>query len=198
MTGKTEKAGANEVPAFSVMSQPFPQFSKLTPLYSRDKIAARVHAMAHALSQTFAGREPLVIGVLKGAFLFVADLVRAMEIPVKIDFVQAASYGSATISSEHVRLVKDCTMDISGQDVILVDTIVDTGLTLDFLHTHLRLRHPRSLTTCALLDKPRSRQVEVYLDHVGFTLGQGFVVGYGLDFEDAYRHIDGLYLVDEV
>ena len=154
--------------------------------------------MAHTLSQTYAGREPLVIGVLKGAFLFVADLVRAMEIPVKIDFVQAASYGSATTSSGQVRLVKDCTTNISGQDVILVDTIVDTGLTLDFLHTQLRHRQPRSLTTCVLLDKPHRRQVEVYVDHVGFTLDQGFVVGYGLDFDDVYRHLDGLYLVDEV
>ncbi len=176
------------------MSQPPPQLSKLTPLYSRNEIATRVSEMAHTLSQTFAGREPLVIGVLKGAFLFVADLVRAMEIPVKIDFVQAASYGSATTSSGHVRLVKDCTIDISGQDVILVDTIVDTGLTLDFLYTQLHHRQPRSLTTCVLLDKPHSRQVEVRGDHVGFTLSQGFVVGYGLDFDDAYRHLDGLYL----
>ncbi len=179
------------------MSQPPLQLPKLAPLYSRDEIATRVYAMTHTLSQTLAGREPLVIGVLKGAFLFVADLVRAMEIPVRIDFVQAASYGSATTSSGQVRLVKDCTTDISRQDVILVDTIVDTGFTLDFLHTQLRQRQPRSLTTCVLLDKPHSRQVEVHIDHVGFTLAEGFVVGYGLDFGDAYRHLDGLYLVDE-
>jgi hypoxanthine phosphoribosyltransferase len=154
--------------------------------------------MAHTLSQIFAGREPLVVGVLKGAFLFVADLVRAMEIPVRIDFVQAASYGSATTSSGQVRLVKDCTADISGQDIILVDTVVDTGLTLDFLHTQLRRRQPRSLTTCVLLDKPHRRQVEVHIDHVGFPPTEGFVVGYGLDFDDAYRHLDGLYLLDEV
>lgn len=179
------------------MHQPPPQLPKLTPLYSRDEIAACVQTMAHSLSQTFAGRQPLVIGVLKGAFLFVADLVRAMKIPVRVDFVQAASYGSATTSSGQVRLVKDCTTDMSGQDVILVDTIVDTGLTLDFLHTQLRHRQPRSLTTCVLLDKPQSRQVEVYVEHIGLTLRQGFVVGYGLDFDDAYRHLDGLYLVDE-
>lgn len=180
------------------MSQPAPEPSKLTPLYSSDEITARVHSMARTLSRTFAGREPVIIAVLKGAFVFVSDLVRAMEIPVKIDFVQAASYGSETISSGQVRLVKDCTTNIDKQDIILVDTIVDTGLTLDFLHTQLRHRQPRTLTTCVLLDKTSSRQVEVDVDHVGFTLIEGFVVGYGLDFDDAYRYLDGLYLIDEV
>ena len=174
--------------------QPSP---RLVLLHSSDEIVVRVHDLAATLSDTFAGREPLVLGVLKGAFVFVADLVRAMTIPVRVDFVQAASYGTETASSGQVRLVKDCTVDISGQDVILVDTIVDTGLTLRFLYDQLWQRQPRSLTTCALIDKHHSRQVDINVDHVGFTLGQGFVVGYGMDFADSYRQLDSVYLVDE-
>ena len=149
----------------------------LVPLYPREAIARRVRELARALSSSFAGREPLIIGVLKGAFVFVADLVRELEIPVTVDFLQVASYGFATESSGAVRLVKDLTLNITGQDVIIVDTIVDTGLTLHFLRDLLLQRHPRSLTTCVLIDKRQDRRVEVALDHVGFVLPEGFVVG---------------------
>jgi len=167
----------------------------LVPLYPREAIARRVRELAQALSSSFAGRKPIVIGVLKGAFVFVADLVRELEIPVTVDFLQAASYGFATESSGAVRLVKDLTLNITGQDVILVDTIVDTGLTWRFLRDLLLQRHPRSLTTCVLIDKRQDRRVEVALDHVGFVLPEGFVVGYGLDQGESYRHLDSLYLV---
>jgi hypoxanthine phosphoribosyltransferase len=167
----------------------------LVPLYSREAIAARVRGIAQALSSTFAGREPVVVGVLKGAFLFVADLVRELEIPVKIDFVQVASYGSGTESVGSVRLLKDLSLNIERQDVILVDTILDTGLTLRFLLDLLSHRRPHSLTVCVLIDKPQRRQVEVRADYVGFGLSDGFVVGYGLDQGEAYRNLDGLYLV---
>lgn len=170
--------------------------SALRSLYPREVIARRVQEIAQALSRRFAGQEPIVIGVLKGAFVFVADLVREIEIPVKVDFIQAASYGLATESSGTVRLVKDLGLDIQGQDVILVDDILDTGLTLHFIINRLRQRHPRSLTVCVLVDKCERRQVEVTVDYVGFVLAEGFVAGYGIDKGEAYRNLDGLYTVE--
>ncbi|MCS6925507.1 MAG: hypoxanthine phosphoribosyltransferase [Candidatus Binatia bacterium] len=166
----------------------------LTLLYSREAIAARVRALAQMLSQDFAGREPIVIGVLKGAFMFVADLVRALTIPVQIDFLQVASYGSGRISSGTVQVLTDLRCDIRGQDVILVDTVLDTGFTLRAVLEVLAKRQPRALSTCVLLDKRGRRQVAVQVDYVGFTLTDGFVVGYGLDHAEAYRHLDSIYL----
>jgi hypoxanthine phosphoribosyltransferase len=153
--------------------------------------------MAQVLSRSFAGREPIVVGVLKGAFIFVADLLREMEIPVKVDFVQAASYGLATRSSGAVRLVKDLSLEVHGQDVILVDDIVDTGLTLRLVVDLLQQRHPRSLTICVLIDKRERRRVEVAVDHIGFVIPGGFVVGYGMDKGEAYSSLDGLYMVKD-
>jgi hypoxanthine phosphoribosyltransferase len=167
----------------------------LIPLYSREEIAKRVREIALDLSQTYMDREPIVVGVLKGAFVFVADLVRAMTIPVKVDFVQVGSYGYSTESAGSAHLSKDLDFAIKDQDVILVDTVLDTGLTLRFLLDLLSQRNPRSLTTCVLIDKRQRRQVEIEADCVGFTLADGFVVGYGLDHGEAYRSLDGLYLV---
>ncbi|HKA55674.1 MAG TPA: hypoxanthine phosphoribosyltransferase [Candidatus Binatia bacterium] len=170
----------------------------LTPVYSRKEIGGRVRELARALSRSFAGKEPIIVGVLQGAFLFVADLVREMRIPVKMDFVQVGSYGQGTKSTGTLHLVKDLGGDIAGQDVILVDTVLDTGLTLRFLLDLFARRHPRSLTTCVLIDKRQRRQVEVTADHVGFVLADGFVVGYGLDYRGSYRNLDGVYhLKDE-
>jgi hypoxanthine phosphoribosyltransferase len=167
----------------------------LQPLYSRAAIARRVKEIAQVLSRAFAGREPIVIGVLKGAFIFVADLVRAMDLAVKVDFVQVASYGLATTPSGTVTLVKDLSLDVEGQDVILVDDILDTGRSLHFLVERVQQRRPRSLTVCVLIDKHERRQVEVAVDHVGFVLAEGFVVGYGIDQGEAYRNLDGLYIM---
>lgn len=169
--------------------------SSLVPLYAREAIAQRVRDIAQALSRSFAGREPIVIGVLKGAFIFVADLVREMEVPVKVDFIQVASYGLAMESSGTIKLIKDVSLDIHGQDVILVDDILDTGLTLRFIVDVLKQRHPRSLTVCVLIDKCERRRVEVAVDHVGFVLPEGFVAGYGIDKGEVYRNLDGLYIV---
>lgn len=176
-----------------MQSPPGPPF--FVPLYSRAKIAGRVREIALDLSRTYAGGEPIVVGVLKGAFLFVADLVREMTISVKIDFIQVASYGSGTESTGTPRLVTDLGLDIKDQDVILVDTVLDTGLTLRFLLDLLARRHPRSLSTCVLVDKHHRRQGNVQADYVGFTLSDGFIVGYGLDRGEAYRHLDSLYLM---
>jgi len=157
-------------------------------LYTRSEIALRVRKLAQALSDSFAEREPLIVGVLKGAFLFTADLVREMQVPVKMDFVQVGSYGHGTESAGTIRLLKDLDDNIAGKDVILVDTVLDTGLDL------FNQRHPRSLTTCVLIDKRQRRRVEVTADHVGFVLADGFVVGYGLDYQQSYRHLEDIYL----
>lgn len=167
----------------------------LVPLYSREQIAKRVQEIALDLSLTYTDREPIVVGVLKGAFVFVADLVRAMTIPLKVDFVQVASYGYGTASTGSVHLSKDVGFDLTDQDVILVDTVLDTGLTLRVLLDLLSQRNPRSLTTCVLIDKRQRRQVEIEADYVGFTLADGFVVGYGLDHGETYRHLDSVYLL---
>jgi hypoxanthine phosphoribosyltransferase len=163
--------------------------------YPREAVARRVREIAQTLSRQFAGREPIVIGILKGAFIFVADLVREMDIPVKLDFMQAASYGLGTKSSGTIRLDKDLSLDVCGQDVILVDDILDTGLTLHFIINRLKQRHPRSLTVCVLIDKRERRQVEVAVDHIGFAFAEGFIAGYGIDKGEEYRNLDGLYTV---
>ena len=168
----------------------------LTTWHDPEIIAARVREIAADLSRRFAGREPVVVGVLKGAFIFMADLVRAMDIAVKIDFIQVASYGAGTTSSGTVRLVKDLGLVVKDEDVILVDDILDTGLTLRFVIDKLAERHPRSLTTCVLIDKRERRRVEVPVAHVGFALGRGFVAGYGIDKGEAYRNLAGLYIVE--
>ncbi len=170
----------------------------LVPLYPRETVARRVREIAQALSHQFRGQEPIVIGVLKGAFIFVADLVREMDVPVKVDFIQAASYGLATESSGTVQLVQDVSLDLQGRDVILVDDILDTGLTLGFIIDRLKQLHLRSLTVCVLVDKRERRRVEVAVNHVGFTLTEGFVVGYGIDKGEAYRNLDGLYIVKRI
>ncbi|HVC20821.1 MAG TPA: hypoxanthine phosphoribosyltransferase [Vicinamibacterales bacterium] len=159
-------------------------------------IEARVHELAAAIDRDVP--TPLhVIGVLTGAFVFVADLVRALRGPLTVDFIAASSY-AGTSTSGQVRLLQDTTLPLDGRDVLLVEDIVDTGLTLQALQDHLRARAPRSLRTVALLDKPSRRRAGVRLDYVGFTIPDVFVVGYGLDYEGRYRNLPGVAeLADE-
>ncbi len=170
---------------------------ELALVYTPAQIASRVRAMARQLSRTFAGREPLVVGILKGAFIFVADLVRLMDIPVRVSFVQAASYGRATSSTGRVGLSHGPSQEFRDQDVILVDTVLDTGLTLDTVIGRLRQAGPRSLTVCVLVKKEGRTQREVPVDQVGFVRSQGFLVGYGTDWAERYRQLDGLYVLKE-
>ena len=169
----------------------------LALVYTPDQIAGRVQTMARQLSRTFAGREPLVVGILKGAFMFVADLVRAMDIPVRVDFIQAASYGPASSSSGRVRLLHDPDQDLHDQDIILVDTVLDTGLTLDAVIPRLRQAQPHSLTVCVLVKKEDRTQRQIGVNHIGFVLPRGFVVGYGTDYGERYRQLNGLYVLRE-
>jgi hypoxanthine phosphoribosyltransferase len=136
------------------------------------------------------------VAVLKGAFMFLSDLMRAMEGPVTCDFIALASYGTGSTSSGEVRLLKDLDYGLEGRDVIIVEDIVDTGLTLSYLQDILRAREPKSLRTACLLNKPSRRQVDVVVDHIGFTIEDRFVVGYGLDFNEGYRNLSHIAVLD--
>jgi len=165
-------------------------------LFSREHIAERVQELAAAINRDYPDGDILLVGVLKGSFLLVADLARALGRPCLIDFVRLASYGNETSSSGLVEIRKDLELPIHDRDVLIVEDIVDTGLTLEVLYRHLLQRRPRSLKVCALLDKRCHRQTAIEADYVGIRLEEGFVVGYGLDFQERYRHLPEIYLLE--
>jgi hypoxanthine phosphoribosyltransferase len=162
-------------------------------LFSSEEIARQVERLAREISRDYQSGDVVLVGILKGVFIFLADLVRHLTIPAEIDFVRLASYGSGTTSSGTVRLAHDVESNIAGRDVLIVEDIVDSGLTLAFLKEHLLTRGPRSLRICALVDKGERRSVQVELDYVGLHLDKGFVVGYGLDCKECYRHLPAIY-----
>ncbi len=166
-------------------------------LYSREEIRGKVSKLAEAISEDYRGRNVVLIGVLKGAFIFMADLIRCLKIPCVVDFIRVASYGSGSVSSGQVVIRKDIETDIEGKDVLIVEDIIDTGITLRFLVEKLKERKPRSLKVCAFLDKRARRKVEFEADYVGFTMEDGFVVGYGLDFNEMSRFHPEVYVVEE-
>jgi hypoxanthine phosphoribosyltransferase len=166
-------------------------------LFSKEVIDRRVRELADAISHDYAGRELVVVGVLKGAFIFMADLIRALRIPCKVDFTQLASYGSGTVSSGDIVIKKDIGLPIDGRDVLIVEDIVDTGLTLSFLVAALKERAPRSLKVCVFLDKKMRRKVPFEADYTGFAIDDGFVVGYGLDFNEQARFLPDVYVIKE-
>lgn len=166
-------------------------------LYSREEIRDKVSKLADAISEDYQGREIVLIGVLKGAFIFMADLIRCLKIPCVVDFIRVASYGSGSVSSGQVIIRKDIETDIEGKDVLIVEDIIDTGITLHFLVETLKERKPRSLKVCAFLDKRARRKVKFEADYVGFTMEDGFVVGYGLDFNEMSRFHPEVYVVEE-
>src|SRR5579872_3902387 len=163
-------------------------------LLSADQIQQRVAEMAGELQRDFPDGVHLV-AVLKGAFMFLADLVRQMTSPVSLDFMAVSSYAKGTTSSGEVRLLKDLDTTLDGRHVIIVEDIVDTGLTLTYLQDILRARNPRSLRTACLLSKPSRRHVDVKIEYVGFTIGDRFVVGYGLDYAERYRNLPHIAVV---
>jgi hypoxanthine phosphoribosyltransferase len=160
-----------------------------TVLIGEDELQARIVALAHEIRHDLPGGPLHFICVLKGAFLFLGDLIRAMEGQVTIDFMACSSYGAGSSSSGEVRLSKDLDTGIEGRDVVLVEDIVDTGLTLHYLQEILLTRGPRSLRTTCLLSKPSRRKIEVKVDYIGFTIEDKFVVGYGLDYAEKYRNL---------
>ncbi len=158
-------------------------------LLTEDRIQARVAQLGAQLDADYAGREPVLISVLKGSIVFLADLVRSMELPLSIDIMEVSSYGAATETSGQVRILKDLSNPIEGRHVIVVEDIIDTGLTLNYLLRYLREKGPASLRICCLLDKPARRLTEIPIDYVGFTIPDRFVVGYGLDYGERYRNL---------
>jgi hypoxanthine phosphoribosyltransferase len=156
-------------------------------LVSEEELTRRVKELGAELSEAYAGRDLVLIGVLKGAVFFVSDLMRQMEVSAELDFMAVSSYGSATKSSGVVRILKDLDSAIQGRDVLIVEDIVDSGLTLRYLLRSLRGRNPRTLEVCALLVKPDARVVDVPVKYVGFEIPNEFVVGYGLDYQQRYR-----------
>jgi len=167
-------------------------------LVSEGQIAARVAELGQALARDYAQANPVLVGVLQGAVPFVADLMRGLPIDLTVDFLRASSYGSGTSSSGTVRLVADLAVDIADRHVLLVDDIVDTGLTLAALKRTLEARRPRSVRTCVLLDKTGRRETEVTIDYVGFTIPNVFVVGYGLDYDGLYRNLPYVATLDGI
>jgi hypoxanthine phosphoribosyltransferase len=166
-------------------------------LFPRDVIQRRVQELAARISSDYKGHELIVIGILKGAFIFMADLIRAMSIPCKVDFVRVASYGAGSESSGKVVMTKDIETSIKGRDILIVEDIVDTGLTLTYLVDWLRERNPQSLKVCTFLDKRERRKVPFEADYVGFTIDDGFVVGYGLDFNEQARFLPEVYIIEQ-
>jgi hypoxanthine phosphoribosyltransferase len=162
-------------------------------LISREKIRLRVRELGKRISSDYSDKEPVIVGVLNGAVFFFADLIREITIPLKIDFIRAASYGSGSSSSGSIRFTKDLEIPIKGQPVIIVEDIVDTGLTMKKIVEILESRGPESLKTCVLIDKKERRDNEVVIDYRGFRVEEGFLIGYGLDYNEQYRYLPDVY-----
>jgi hypoxanthine phosphoribosyltransferase len=159
-------------------------------LVSEEAIQSRVRELGRQISDDYRGRDLTLVSVLKGSLPFMADLMRAIDVPVRIDLMEVSSYGgTATESSGLVRILKDLSASIAGADVLLVEDIIDTGLTLNYLIRYLRGKSPASLRICTLLDKPARRLVDIPVDYTGFTIEDRFVVGYGLDYGELYRNL---------
>lgn len=166
-----------------------PAMAEADIVISEAEIKSRVRELGKLLQQDYEGKTPLLVGILRGAVVFMSDLVRAIDIPLSIDFMAVSSYGSSTKSSGVVRILKDLDEDIEGRHVLLIEDIIDTGLTLNYLLTNLASRSPASLEVCALLCKKGMQAVETDVKYVGFDIGNEFVVGYGLDMAEKYRNL---------
>lgn len=158
-------------------------------LLDETRIKERVLQLGQQITRDYQGKNILTVGILKGAMIFLADLVRNIEVPTFFDFMAVSSYGTGTVSSGAVRILKDLDRSIEGRHVIIVEDIVDTGLTLQYLVENMKARGPASLKICTLLDKPSRRKVEVSVDYNGFSIPDEFVVGYGLDYNECYRNL---------
>jgi hypoxanthine phosphoribosyltransferase len=162
-------------------------------ILSRETIARRVAELGMAITSDYTGRQLMVVGILKGAFIFTADLVRAIELPLEVDFIRVASYGSNACSSGELTLTKDIELPLAGKDLLLVEDIVDTGRTIACLKELFKRHQPHSVRICTLIDKQERREVPLEVDYVGFSIKEGFLVGYGLDFAEQHRHYQEVY-----
>jgi hypoxanthine phosphoribosyltransferase len=166
-------------------------------LVPEEQLQRRVRELAEEISRDYDGKDLFLVGVLKGAVFFLSDLMRAIEVPCEVDFMAVASYGSSTDSSGVVRILKDLDATIEGRDVLIVEDIIDSGLTLSYLLRTLKAREPRSLEVCALLTKPDRRKVELPIRYTGFEIPNKFAIGYGLDHAERYRNLPYVAALDE-
>jgi hypoxanthine phosphoribosyltransferase len=166
--------------------------------YDRQQIAARVRELGQEITRDYQGRPLVLIGVLKGAFVFLADLAREIDLDVQIDFIRVASYGDATTTSGTIRLTKPPEIDLAGKDILLVEDIVDTGTTLAWLHQYFGEHKAASVKICALINKFERREEEGLGDYVGFPVKDGFLVGYGLDWAEQYRYLPAKYAIGDI
>jgi hypoxanthine phosphoribosyltransferase len=166
-------------------------------LISAEELQAKVSELGAQVSRDYVGKDLVMVGVLRGAVVFIADLLRHLTVPCEIDFMAVSSYGSRRDSSGVVRILKDLDEPITGRDVLIVEDIVDSGLTLNYLMRNLRARDPASLEVCSLLTKPERRRVDIPIRYTGFEIPNEFVVGYGLDFDQQYRNLDHVALLPE-
>ncbi len=162
-------------------------------LFSQEAIASRVLELGQEITADYTGRPLVLIAVLKGAFMFLADLARAIDLPVEIDFIRVASYGDATTTSGTIRLTKPPEIDLTGKDILLVEDIVDTGTTLAWLRQYFKEHQANSVKMCALVDKHERREKKVTVEYSGFHLEKGFLIGYGLDYAEQFRNIAAIY-----
>jgi len=168
------------------------------PIVTQEDMRRRIEELGRQIASDYAGKELILVGILKGAFAFYADLARAIRAPLRVDFLIVASYGSKAKTSGKVKMATDLTEDIKGRDVLLVEDIVDSGLTVQYLVKTLSKRKPRSIKVCALLSKPERRHIAVKVDYVGFEISNKYVVGYGLDYQQQYRNLPYLAVLDKV
>lgn len=172
-----------------------PDVSKI--LLSQEQLEQRVAQIGAEITRDFAGRAPLFVGVLKGCFVFMADLMRHVDLPCSIDFMAVSSYGSGTKTTGAVKIIKDLNQDIEGRDIILVEDILDSGVTLHYLTEYLSVRKPATITIATLMDKPSRRKAPVYARYSGFEIPDAFVVGYGLDYDERYRNLPYIGILKE-
>lgn len=171
--------------------------AKLNVLISKAKIDATVKKLAAAITRDYRAKNPLLIGILKGSFVFLADLVRQLDFPLEIEFVRVSSYGKGTKTSGKVKMVQGLKLDVKGRHVLVVEDIVDTGITVAYLLEYLKKKSPASLKLCAFTDKPSRRRVPVKIDYLGMTVPDKFLVGYGLDYGEKYRNLPDICYLEE-
>lgn len=158
-------------------------------LFSQQELQSKVTELGAQITKDYEGREPIFVGVLKGCFVFMADLMRAVNLPCQIDFMAVSSYGRGTVSSGEVQITKDLSYDIGGRDIIIVEDILDSGVTLNYLIGYLNHRNPRSIKIVTLFDKPSRRKAPIKADYFGYEVPDAFIVGYGLDYAEKYRNL---------
>jgi hypoxanthine phosphoribosyltransferase len=166
-------------------------------LFSRQVIEETVSKLAERINADYRGRSVVLVGILKGSFVFTADLIRKLDLDITVDFVVLGSYGSGTTSSGKVKMIKDLSASIEGKDVLVVEDVVDTGITLNYFMDILRGRRPRTLAICALIDKKARREVAIDVQYVGLEMEDGFIVGYGIDCNEQYRNLPEIWVIQE-